>query len=92
MDLLGKYHERALEKPPQKVGYETASIDMNSAGVVTKLLVKLSGGAIKSERQVNIIMITLIALFIGISIYMMFGGSGVSVVVPAKLPTTQRGF
>ena len=69
MDILGEYRKTIKEAPaPQRTRVEWGNEIEQQAGVLIKLLMKLSGGRIHDASQTTGILLIIMALVFGIAL------------------------
>lgn len=87
MDILAQYDKQYPEQKqaPQKT-YGTSSEDV---GPIIQFIFRISGGRIKNKQQANKVLFGIIALAIGLSLYVIFSSSGdVHPLIKAPPPET----
>lgn len=70
---LNEFQEKAVQKPAVQVG--VASPDSELPKMV-RLVMKLSGGAIKEQKQAEYILLGFVVLAILVSLFLVFSGGG----------------
>ena len=81
MDILGQYDRQRTQTSEKPIMDSQFPIEVENAGIIVKILIKLSGGKIKSEGQAKIVMlfVALSFLFVaGFVVYNTFLSSDVS--------------
>jgi len=56
---------------------EPRAVSQDKTPAMVKLVIKLSGGLIKDERQANWILLGFVVMALGLSFYLFFGGGTV---------------
>ena len=70
---LREFDEQSKSAMPQK-SQKNTSLNPKVPGMV-RLVMKLSHGAIKDEKQANIVLLCIVVLFMGISIFLFFNAN-----------------
>ncbi len=80
-EALKEFEAKSAVETQKKVVKAEASSDVPK---IVRLVMKLSGGAIKEEKQAEYILLGIVILMLGLSLYFFFRGS--SSVTPIPVP------